>query len=396
MLAGRSQASRDPADGQQGVQDQAVLDAFPRGQQDQTAQQGRRFLGSKGLATQQARPETQAAQTHLHQFGQSGVLFADPDFRPGGQTQQRPLVAGFQGDHTQDAPLQGRTGPLPPQSRSGEPSRTGRFPQGIAWCRSARGTYLSASGRGLGGGVASRQECGDLPQTVQRPQVFGLDGRSLGQTFLQGAEDLDALDGVNAQVGVQGLVQLQHLRGIARLLRDNLQQDGQDPFQRGCRGRGVAILESRLDERMGQLICSLPGKEGRDVPEAVQRTQVLRLDGRSLGQAFLQGAEDLDPLDGVNAQVGVQGLVQLQHLLRIACLLRNNLAQHLSDPGHRVLFRGRLLGSTVGRVRFHCGSRFDHRDRLQLRSRQAHLDRRSWHWLGWQRSWSSAFRRFFS
>jgi hypothetical protein len=59
----------------------------------------------------------------------------------------------------------------------------------------------------LDGGCAG-QELGNLAQGLQRGQVLGLDGWGLRQPFLKDREDLDALDGINAQIGVQGHVEV--------------------------------------------------------------------------------------------------------------------------------------------------------------------------------------------
>src|SRR5205823_2626110 len=82
-------------------------------------------------------------------------------------------------------------------------------------------------------------------------------------------------------------------------------------------------------------------QEGDDLAEVVEGAEVLRLDGRGGGQALLQGGEDLDALDGVDAQVGVQGHVQVQHLRGVTRLLRDHLQQHTGDGGVCVRGRGR-------------------------------------------------------
>ena len=48
---------------------------------------------------------------------------------------------------------------------------------------------------------------------------------SVGEPLLEGGEDLDPLDRVDAEVGVELHVRLEHLGRVARLLRHDLQQD---------------------------------------------------------------------------------------------------------------------------------------------------------------------------
>ena len=70
------------------------------------------------------------------------------------------------------------------------------------------------------------QEIGDLAERVQRPQMLGLDRGCIGQPVLDGREDLDSLDRIDAQIGVELHVQFEHLDGVARLVGDHFQKDG--------------------------------------------------------------------------------------------------------------------------------------------------------------------------
>ena len=67
------------------------------------------------------------------------------------------------------------------------------------------------------------EELGDVSEGVQRAEVFGLDLRRVGQPLLKRRQDFDALDRVDAEIGVQRHARLQHLHRIARLLRDHRQ-----------------------------------------------------------------------------------------------------------------------------------------------------------------------------
>ena len=83
----------------------------------------------------------------------------------------------------------------------------------------------------------------------------------------------------------------------------------------------------RLCEGRGGLL----GEELGDLAERAQRSQVLGLDHRRLGQAVLHGREDLDSLDRINAQVRVKLHVELEHVDRVARLVGHDGTQRLGD-----------------------------------------------------------------
>ncbi len=149
--------------------------------------------------------------------------------------------------------------------------------------------------------------------------MLGLDDRRLGQAFLQSREDFHALDRIDAEVGVEEHVGLEHLGRIAGLLRDDLPQDG-----RNVHGFRRVDTAHQFRDRVGGAHRT---QELGDLPQGSQRAEVLGLDDRRLGQAFLQGREDLDALDRIDAEVGVEEHVGLEHLGRIAGLLRDDLDQ---------------------------------------------------------------------
>ncbi len=89
-----------------------------------------------------------------------------------------------------------------------------------------------------------------------------------------------------------------------------------------------------------------------DLAESLQGAEVLRLDCRRSGKLFLQGGEDLDPLDRIDAEVGVEGHLEFQHLFRVAGLLGDHGEQHV---GHPVAVDGRSgwrCGRGRGRSRY--------------------------------------------
>ena len=66
----------------------------------------------------------------------------------------------------------------------------------------------------------------DLTQRAQPGHDRRVELRQRRHTLAHGGQNLDALDGVDAQVRVQRHARLQHLRRIACLLRDDGQHRG--------------------------------------------------------------------------------------------------------------------------------------------------------------------------
>ena len=87
----------------------------------------------------------------------------------------------------------------------------------------------------------------------------------------------------------------------------------------GRRGDGPGMLRAA--------ILLAVAEKFDDVLERSQSAQMFRLDGRSVGQSFLKQGEDLDALDRVDAQVGVELHVQLQQLGRVTGLGGNHVQQ---------------------------------------------------------------------
>ena len=59
---------------------------------------------------------------------------------------------------------------------------------------------------------------GDFTQGAQRSKMFGADGGCAGKPLLEGGEDLDPFDGIDAEIGIHPHVEFQHLNRIAGLL----------------------------------------------------------------------------------------------------------------------------------------------------------------------------------
>ena len=318
FAAGPTQTFAEALSDEQGALQQAVVRLSGRGGHHQPAECGRRRRASQLGDRRPARAVTFPPQPLLNAAGQLGVVRREQDFGARREV-DRPASPALQGYGMNHAAFQ-RDG-----RRAGgvSPLILHRFRDGCG----IRGMTPPARRRPVSAG----EEGGDVAEGEERTEVFGLDLRCLGQAFLQGRQDLDALDRVDAQVGVQSHVQLQHLRRIARLLRDHLQQRGGNLFEIVWRGRLFRHFDHRLDRGGRRRGGAAAGEEGGDVAEAEERTEVFGLDLRRLGQAFLQGRQDLDALDRVDAQVGVQSHVQLQHLRRIARLLRDHLQKNFLD-----------------------------------------------------------------
>ena len=93
-------------------------------------------------------------------------------------------------------------------------------------------------GRGAGGGSCG-QVGGDVGQGAQGSQVLRADGRGAGEAFLERGEYFDALDGVDAQIGIHAHVQFQHFLGVAGFFADR------PPAARRlrCRVAGAALAD---------------------------------------------------------------------------------------------------------------------------------------------------------
>ena len=66
----------------------------------------------------------------------------------------------------------------------------------------------------------------DLAEGAQAGHDGGVEFGQGRDAFAHGGEDLDALDGVDAEVGVERHARFEHLGGIAGLLGDDGQHDG--------------------------------------------------------------------------------------------------------------------------------------------------------------------------
>ena len=121
--------------------------------------------------------------------------------------------------------LAGRVGVLLGRARDRSLRRGGR-----------RGHLRRPGPVGLGRGSGTSKEADDVGERPQAAHLIGLDDRSVGQPVLKSRENLDALDRVDAEVGVQLHLELEDVDRIPGLLRDDLEQDARRLLRiRACR-----------------------------------------------------------------------------------------------------------------------------------------------------------------
>ena len=162
------------------------------------------------------------------------------------------------------------------------------------------------------------------------PRCSGLTAGASG-TSPAGREDLDPLDGVDAQVGVESHVQAEHLGRIARLLRHHGQQERRQrpllgPHSRPRAGSAAACRESAVHPPRGRerLAGAAPDKEVDDVAESVQRAEMFGLDGRSVGDLSWRADRISTRLMESMPRSASRAMSRLEHVGRIARLLRDH------------------------------------------------------------------------
>ncbi len=171
-----------------------------------------------------------------------------------------------------------------------------------------------------------------------------------------GGEGLRLLDSVDAQVGLQVQVQLQHVLGVAGLLGDDAQNRRLDCISPG---RGCQRLNRRLPIAHGSCFSTacaevrpVPAHEANHAAQGGIVAQADALRQRDV-EVRADGREGLGLLDRIDAQVGLQVQVQLQHVLWIAGLLGDDTQNR---RGHLVSrrCRDRMIGWRGGLLRRRC------------------------------------------
>ena len=222
-----------------------------------------------------------------------------------------------------------------------------------------------------------------------------------------GQEGFGLLDGVNAQVGLHVQVKVEHFLWIAGLLGDDLEDfaghgiDGGDDerrltdYGRRCRLR---IACRRLGPVVRGRLPQIGPIGTHKTDDRIQCWVVAQLHVVAAGdvEGLADGQEGLGLLDGVNAQVGLHVEVKVEHVLRVAGLLGDDLEDF---AGHGIergsgrddrrrsinhsrscclwpVVRGRL--SVAGRRQFFL----DGGDRRGLRGGRRERRFRFWRWAG--------------
>jgi len=169
--------------------------------------------------------------------------------------------------------------------------------------------------------------------------VFRADLRRAGEALLDGGKNLNPLDGIYSQVGIHPHGEVEHLHRVAGLLAHHRQQGGGNIDTRS--GRSSSSNGRRCRNR------GAGAKEGGDLTQGLQGAQVFGTDLRRTGEAFLDGGEDLHPLDGIDPQVGIHPHGEVEHLHRVAGLL----AHHRQQGGGNIDTRSNRSSNNDGRCR---------------------------------------------
>src|SRR5258706_13001819 len=97
--------------------------------------------------------------------------------------------------------------------------------------------------------------------------------RRAGKPFLQGGKNLDALDGIDAQIGVEPHVEVEHPGRIASLLGHDFEQ---------CQCDSTTVRSRGWHNNFRRAVAA--GKESDNLTQRVERAQVLRLNGGGLSK----------------------------------------------------------------------------------------------------------------
>ena len=191
----------------------------------------------------------------------------------------------------------------------------------------------------------------NLAESLQGAEILRLDRRGVGKLFLQCGENFHALDRIDAEVGIKGHLQLQHLFRVTGFFSD-------DREQRRCNSTAVCKdLCSRCGSDSYGGRCHTGAQMLDDLAESLQGAEILRLDRRGVGKLFLQCGENFHALDRIDAEVGIKGHLQLQHLFRVTGLFGDD-----REQGRRNLA---AVNARACNLDWSCGKRS--RDRLLCR-----------------------------
>ncbi len=100
--------------------------------------------------------------------------------------------------------------------------------------------------------AALSKKIDDLTESIQSPKMLGFDFRRFGQPLVKYGEDFNALDRIDAEIGIQAHCGTKHFGRVTGFVGDNLQQDPLNMLLApGCRWRRRLKHGSRRDRPVG-------------------------------------------------------------------------------------------------------------------------------------------------
>src|SRR4051794_24737780 len=87
----------------------------------------------------------------------------------------------------------------------------------------------------------------------------------------------------------------------------------------------------RFNDRGGYAIAHI--ERGDDVAERSQRSESIGAERSQTWDGFLKRRQNFDPLDRVDAEIGVESHLEVEHLERVAGLVGDDLQQQIAEIG---------------------------------------------------------------
>ena len=177
-------------------------------------------------------------------------------------------------------------------------------------------------------GIAG-QKIDNLPQCLERTELFRFDFGRTWQLRCKRSHDFNALDRVDAQIGIHAHVEVQHLDRISGLVGDNCKQGCADEFgpcRRTVRPDTCCMIHRRPNGSFLRRVCRgvASVEKGDNLLQCLQRTQVLGFDFRCIRQQAAHGCHDFNPLDRVDSKIRIHAHVEGQHFDGVTGLVCNN------------------------------------------------------------------------
>ncbi len=176
------------------------------------------------------------------------------------------------------------------------------------------------------GGQRGTHVVDNLAEGLQLGHLTSVDFGEGGLALAHGRENLDALDGVDAEVGLEVHLHAEHVCGVASLFSDDVQH------QLGEVDGGASLVSPSFWSRRDEAGRSLLGRQAcghriDDVAEGAQTAHLAGVDLGKLRRLLADRRQNLDALDGVDAEVGFEVHLEGQHVFGVAGLLGDH-GQH--------------------------------------------------------------------